>query len=55
MQDGDVERMENELRQIFERCKGYEKLVVGCGIVSFGTKPESVLQFKRLYQKLFAL
>jgi uroporphyrinogen decarboxylase len=54
VQDGDVERMGNELRQICERCKGYEKLVVGCGIVSFGTKPESVLQFKRLYQELFA-
>jgi uroporphyrinogen decarboxylase len=54
VQDGDEARMADELRRIFDSCGDCEKLAVGCGIVSFDTKPESVLLFKRLYEALLA-
>lgn len=43
---GDREEMTGMVDSILRSCGGYEGLLIGCGIVSYTTKPEHVLLFR---------
>ncbi|MBN2852412.1 MAG: hypothetical protein JXQ23_06715 [Clostridia bacterium] len=48
VEDGDEEVMKQKAYEVINDCIDYQKFIFGCGIVSYDTKPESVLKLKNI-------
>lgn len=48
VEKGDPEEMEAAAAQVINDCRDYSGFIFGCGIVSYDTKPESVIKLKEI-------
>lgn len=48
VEDGNEEEMKKASYDVIDQCIDYERFIFGCGIVSYDTKPESVLKLKEI-------
>lgn len=48
VEDGNEEAMKKAAYEVIEDCIDYNKFIFGCGIVSYDTKPESVVKLKEI-------
>ena len=46
VEDGNETEMKKAAYDVIDKCIDYEKFIFGCGIVSYDTKPESVVKLK---------
>ncbi|MFO7611221.1 MAG: uroporphyrinogen decarboxylase family protein [Clostridia bacterium] len=51
VEKGDVGEMRTAASQVIGDCHDYEKFIFGCGIVSYDTQPESVLELKKIVRE----
>ncbi len=48
VEDGDEEKMKEAAAEVINDCRDYSGFIFGCGIVSYDTKPESVIKLKEI-------
>lgn len=48
VEDGDETKMKEAAAEVINDCRDYSGFIFGCGIVSYDTKPESVIKLKEI-------
>jgi hypothetical protein len=48
VEDGDEDKMREAAEEVIKDCRDYSGFIFGCGIVSYDTKPESVIKLKEI-------
>ena len=48
VEDGDEDKMKAAADEVIKDCRDYSGFIFGCGIVSYDTKPESVIKLKEI-------